>query len=103
MPIDSVPYRYRQTDEDNLRWELSTLEILHGNNHPETLCILSELGVVLINQGRFRSAEEVIRRLVNSYQNENGNNDIERLEALELLGEVLRLQGFYLKPKKIHQ
>ena len=59
-PRSSVQYRYRQADEDRLRQELSTLEMLHGNDdRPETLRILSKLGQVLYDQGRYRSAEEL--------------------------------------------
>lgn len=64
-PAQFVQYRYRQTEEERLRQELSVLAIQHGNDdHPDTLRILSELSEVLISQGRYSSAEEMIRRLV---------------------------------------
>ncbi|OCL06080.1 hypothetical protein AOQ84DRAFT_441071 [Glonium stellatum] len=60
-----VQYRYGQADEDRLRLELSTLEIMHQtDSNPQTLQILSELSDILIGQGRYRSAEEIIRRSV---------------------------------------
>ena len=103
-PRSAVQYRYRQADEERLRQELSTLEMLHENeDHPETLLILSELGQVLKDQGRYRSAEEIIRRLVKARQRVNGDDDINTLNAFDCLGKVLCLQGFYPAAEKIHR
>ncbi|KAF2192654.1 TPR-like protein [Zopfia rhizophila CBS 207.26] len=98
-----VQYRYKQTDEEHLREELSKVEVLYGMSHPKTLDILSELGNVLIDQGRYRSAEETIRRLVEGRRIANGNDDVNVLDALELLGRVLGRQGLYTKAEKLHQ
>jgi Tetratricopeptide repeat len=99
----SVWYRYKQADEERLREELSRTEIVFGISHSETLGILSKLGAVLIVQGRYKSAEEVIRRLVEGRRIVNGNDDVNTLDALDLLGQVLGRQGLYTKAEKIHQ
>ncbi|KAF2267719.1 TPR-like protein [Lojkania enalia] len=98
----SLQYRYRQTDEERLREELLRAETLFGINHTETLDIRSELGEVLMAQGRYKSAEKVIRRLMKGRQTLNGH-DVETLDALELLGQVLAHQGLYAKEEKMHR
>ncbi|OCK87054.1 TPR-like protein [Cenococcum geophilum 1.58] len=103
MTTGSMWYRYKQTDEEHLREKLSSAELLHGTNHSETLGILSKLGNVLIDQGRYKSAEEVIRRLVEGRRDVNGNDDVNTFHALELLGRVLAHQGHYTEAKKLHQ
>ncbi|TKA52018.1 hypothetical protein B0A49_12511 [Cryomyces minteri] len=95
--------RYRQTDEDRLRQELSTLEIRYEDDHPETLRILYKLSEVLIDQGRYSSAEKMIRRLVEARQNVNGSDDNDMNEALDLLGGVLYFQGSYAKAERLHR
>ncbi|OCK86083.1 TPR-like protein [Lepidopterella palustris CBS 459.81] len=102
-PIGSVQHRYRQEDEMRLRQELSILETLHGRDHSETLHTLCELGVVLMDQGRYKSAEELFRRLVVARQKWNGDNNINTLEAFECLGQVLEYQGNYVMAEKMHR
>ncbi|KAF2466286.1 TPR-like protein [Lindgomyces ingoldianus] len=96
-----VPYRYRQKEEERLREELLTAETLFGTYHSGTLGILYQLGEVLIDQGRYKSAEEVIRRLLERRQAISGNDDVNTLNAFELLGQVLRRQGLYAKAEKL--
>uniref|UniRef100_A0A0D2XLU3 Clr5 domain-containing protein n=1 Tax=Fusarium oxysporum (strain Fo5176) TaxID=660025 RepID=A0A0D2XLU3_FUSOF len=93
-------YRYRQADEDRLRSELSVAETLFGSEHVETLDILTMLTNVLLQQGRYKSAEEMIRRAVTGYQKTVGGDDIRTLSALELLGQVLARQGFHRQAAK---
>ncbi|KAL2687644.1 hypothetical protein Neosp_005206 [[Neocosmospora] mangrovei] len=100
---DPPQYRYRQPDEERLREELSRAETMRGTNDSKTLDIILELGVVLMDQGRYKSAEEMARRLVEGRRNASGNNDIETLDALELLGRVLSYQGFYAQAEKLHR
>ncbi|KAH7204599.1 hypothetical protein DER44DRAFT_429573 [Fusarium oxysporum] len=98
--LASKQYRYRQADEDRLRSELSVAETLFGSEDAQTLHILTMLTDVLIQQGRHRSAEEMIRRAVLGYQKTVGGNDIRTLSALELLGQCLGLQGFHRQAAK---
>ncbi|KAF2787012.1 hypothetical protein K505DRAFT_134338, partial [Melanomma pulvis-pyrius CBS 109.77] len=106
-PLDiasgSLQYRYKQAEEMGLREELSRAEILFGTYHSETLGILFKLGAVLIDQGRYKSAEEIVRRLVEGRQIVGGKDDIDTLNALDLLGIVLRHQGLYARAEKLHQ
>ncbi|KAJ3462636.1 hypothetical protein MRS44_007422 [Fusarium solani] len=99
----SLQYRYKQTDEERLREELSRAETMFGTSHSTTLDILFELGDVLMIQGRYKSAEEMARRLVEGRRSVSGNNGIETLDALELLGQVLSRQGFYAQAEKLHR
>lgn len=71
----SLRYRYRRTDEEHLGEELSRAETLFGIGHSEILGILSELGNVLMEQERYKSAEEVIRRLVEGGRTVGGNDE----------------------------
>ncbi|PNP80473.1 hypothetical protein FNYG_06072 [Fusarium nygamai] len=94
-------YRYKQADEDRLRSELFVAEISFGSEHIETIHILRMLAEVLLHQGRFKSAGEMVRRVVTGYQKTVGGDDIRTLDALELLGQVLRNQGFYRQASKL--
>ncbi|EXL56119.1 hypothetical protein FOCG_03815 [Fusarium oxysporum f. sp. radicis-lycopersici 26381] len=94
-------YRYRQADEDRLRSELSVAEILFGPEDARTLHILTMLADILLHQGRYKSAEEMIRRAIVGYQKTVGGDDIRTLDALEFLGQVLRLQGFFRQASKL--
>ncbi|KAG7427486.1 Nephrocystin-3 [Fusarium oxysporum f. sp. raphani] len=94
-------YRYRQADEDRLRSELSVAEILFGREDAQTLHILTVLADILLCQGRYKSAEEMIRRAVVGYQKTVGGDDVRTLDALESLGQVLRLQGFFRQASKL--
>ncbi|SCO78170.1 uncharacterized protein FRV6_02383 [Fusarium oxysporum] len=94
-------YRYRQADEDRLRSELSVAEILFGTEDAQTLHILTMLADILFQQGRYKSAEEMIRRAVTGYQKTVGGDDVRTLDALEFLGQVLRLQGFFRQASKL--
>ncbi|KAH7111912.1 hypothetical protein B0J13DRAFT_659465, partial [Dactylonectria estremocensis] len=100
---DSLQYLYKQTDEERLREELSRAETLFGTSHSKTLDILSKLGEVLMDQGRYKSAEEMVRRLVEGRRSANGNDGVETLDAMGLLGRVLIWQGFYAKAEKLHR
>lgn len=49
---------------------------------------LYELGGVLIDQGRYRAAEDIIRRLVSNYESKHSsssNTNVETLKASDLL------------------
>ncbi|KAF5571876.1 kinesin light chain 2 [Fusarium pseudoanthophilum] len=94
-------YRYKQADEDHLRSELFVAETWFGSEHIETIHILTMLAEVLLRQGRFKSAEEVIRRTVTGYQKTVGGDDIRTLDALELLGQVLNCQGLYCRASRV--
>ncbi|KAL9567793.1 hypothetical protein ACKAV7_008096 [Fusarium commune] len=99
--LASQQYRHRQADEDRLRSELSVAEILFGSEDAQTLHILMMLTDVLIQQGRYKSAEEMIRRAVAGYQKTVGGDDHRTLNALESLGQVLLYQGFYRQAEKL--
>ncbi len=93
--------RYRHHDEVRLRRKLVMLKEQHKHDHPDTLNALHRLGAVLIEQGRYRSAEEVIRELLSKCRQKHGDEHNETAASLSLLGEVLRLQGHFQLAKKI--
>ena len=62
-----------------------------------------DLSVVLIAQGRYKTAEEVIRKLVESHESQSGDDDMDMLKALCLLSQVLASQGLYVKAKRLNQ
>lgn len=100
-PTLSVGFRYRQEDEDRLRRELSSLETRYGKDHPETLPTLSSLAVVLVDQGRLKSAEEMIQRVIIASRKWKGDSDINTLKASIHLGDIWGRQGQYVKAEKI--
>jgi len=67
--------------------------------------MLYELGSVLIDQGRYKAAEDVIRRLIGSYESQRGNdgNDVDTLKVLDLLGRALDCQGLHMKAERLHR
>ncbi|KAF5972154.1 hypothetical protein FBULB1_8876 [Fusarium bulbicola] len=99
--LNSRQYRYKQADEDRLRSELSVAETLFGSEHVETLHMLAMLADVLLQQGRYKSAEEMIRRAIAGYQKTVGGDDIRTLDVLGLLGQVLAYQGLYRQASKL--
>jgi tetratricopeptide (TPR) repeat protein len=100
ISVQATP-RYKQTEEDNLRGELSMRQTFYGAEHAETLTMLSKLAKVLLNQGRYRAAEEMTRKLLRVYSDGNKDNEIGRLKALHLLSDILYRQGNYSDTEKI--
>lgn len=62
-----------------------------------------ELNNILIYQGRYAKAEEVIHRVVKSRQINKGDNDVDTLEALGQLGHLFSIQGLYAKAENLLQ
>ncbi|KAF4445866.1 TPR-like protein [Fusarium austroafricanum] len=93
--------RYRQAEEEILRKDISVAEILFGASHPRTLHLLEKLAEVLMDQGRYKSAEEMVRRAVEGHRNTTGNRSINTLEALQILGNILCCQGLYRQAQKL--
>ncbi|KAF2114628.1 hypothetical protein BDV96DRAFT_647324 [Lophiotrema nucula] len=97
----SLPYRYKQTDEERLREELSRAEIVFGHSHSETLDVLYKLGIVLLEQGRYGSAEKMIRRLVEGRRRIGSH--VDTLNASDLLGRIFHHQGLFGEAEKLHR
>jgi tetratricopeptide (TPR) repeat protein len=95
--------RFRETEEYNLLCDLSAAETTYGTRHQLALSISSKLAGVYLSQGRYSSAERIIRSVLRAYSNANeGEGDeIRRLEALDLLSGVLDCQGFYSEAEKV--
>ncbi|KAF9770240.1 hypothetical protein IL306_012241 [Fusarium sp. DS 682] len=94
-------YRFKQADEDRLRTELSVSETLFGFEHTQTLDILAKLATVLFEQGRFKSAENMIRKALEGYQKIVGGDGIHNLDALDLLASIKFEQGLYRQGEKL--
>ncbi|RAR02066.1 TPR-like protein [Stemphylium lycopersici] len=97
--------RYRADEEERLRNQILIAEMAPLTNPLEVSGMLYELGVVLIGQGRYRAAEDVIRRILGSLENENSGSDheVETLSTWDLLGQLLNFQGFYAKAERLHR
>jgi tetratricopeptide (TPR) repeat protein len=97
--------QYKADEEERLRDRILTAEMTSISNPLEVSGMLYELEKVLIHQGRYRAAEDVIRRLVGSRESENGGSDdgddAETLRAWDLLGQVLDCQGLYAKAERL--
>ncbi|RYP50199.1 hypothetical protein DL768_004220 [Monosporascus sp. mg162] len=56
---EPISHRYRQEDEDRIREDLLTMEMLYGTAHSDTLGALLKLGEVLIDQGRMEQLASI--------------------------------------------
>lgn len=95
------PYRYRQAEEERLLERLKNAEEMFGEEQDETLSILSGLCNVWADQGRYKSAEHHVRRLVGGQKSLNGTRSAQTIDALRLLGKVYGLQGRYAEAKEL--
>ncbi|KAH7061753.1 hypothetical protein BKA63DRAFT_497610 [Paraphoma chrysanthemicola] len=103
IDVDARP-RYTQDKEERLREHIFRAETSIGYSSSESSDKLYDLGVLLIAQGRYKTAEEVIRRLVESHESQSGDGDgdgVDKLKALDLLGQVLGRQGLYIKAERL--
>ncbi|CAG1965214.1 unnamed protein product [Fusarium graminearum] len=97
---EQLPRRYQQDDEDGIRKSLSAAEDLLGINHPQTLQLRIDLGIVLMSQGRYKSAEETARRAIEDCRRLESNSAI-MLGAKVLLIRILDLQGSFHQALKL--
>lgn len=104
MHVDARP-RYRQDEEDCLRDQISRAEMSFVSGAEERSGIFHELGSVFIDQGRYKAAEDVIRKLVESHESQrsNGGDDADTLRALYLLDRVLDCQGLHTTAERLHR
>lgn len=89
---------YRGYEEELLRKQIARAELSPEKNLKEMLRMQRDLGHVLKSQGRYRAAEDLAQRILGSYENHNECDkeyDRDRLDALNLLGEVLYHQGLF--------
>ncbi|KAE8454659.1 hypothetical protein EG329_000282 [Mollisiaceae sp. DMI_Dod_QoI] len=98
----STQSRYRQSEEEQLWEELLWIKFSHGESDSEYLDRSTKIAIVLHEQGRYKSAEELIQRSISAYKLEN-RDDVHKLNALNILGEIFRAQGFYTKAEKVHK
>lgn len=92
--------RYAQADEDRLREELFLTETMFGKPHFEYLEKAIEIGHVLKAQGRYKSAEDMIRQSLLYYRKDN-KDDVHTIKALNLLGQITISQGLYSQAEKL--
>ncbi|KAG5658045.1 hypothetical protein KAF25_006996 [Fusarium avenaceum] len=96
-------HRYMETNEERLREELLVAETTHGASDHQICDILFDLAGVLMEQGRYKSAEEVIRRSLNDNRNPSRHQSVQWLEAMDLLGDVLHRQGLNTQALQLQQ
>lgn len=95
-PVPTQSY-YRYPEEEQLRTDLARVEASFGSGHVETSDILYKLGGILLDQGRYKSAEEIVRKLIEGCRKVHGDEGLATLNAWNLLGVVLRSQGHFSK------
>ncbi|KAI6763923.1 hypothetical protein HG530_007712 [Fusarium avenaceum] len=96
-------HRYREIDEERLWEELSVAETSHGASDHQSSGILFNLAKVLLAQGRYKSAEEVIRRCLNAFPAPSRHQSVQWLEAMDLLGRILSFQGLFPQALQLQQ
>ncbi|ORY12441.1 hypothetical protein BCR34DRAFT_482643 [Clohesyomyces aquaticus] len=99
-PTHPVAFRYKQAEEEQLRKDLSNLESEFGRDHPLNFPALNELGYLLAEQGRYRSAEEVARRLVDGQKRTNAD-PLDLADSFNLLAVIFSSQGLYVKTERL--
>ncbi|KAH7406458.1 hypothetical protein DE146DRAFT_647548 [Phaeosphaeria sp. MPI-PUGE-AT-0046c] len=105
IAMDARP-RYKADEEERLRDQIAQAELSLESNAEERLRMLLNLVDVLIWQGRYRAAEEVLRRLVWSYEDQSKtdeDDDEDKLRVLSYLGELFEYQGLYKKAERLHR
>jgi hypothetical protein len=65
--IEAGP-RYRQDEEERLWEQIFRAEMSAETSYLESPDMLYNLGVLLMTQGRYKTAEEMVRRLVKSHE-----------------------------------
>ena len=102
VPFDQPPGRYKQDEEERVREALSVAESSFGAYHSQTLELRIKLGHILIEQGRYKHAEEIGRRTLEDCEN-NENALIVKFDALQLLSGGLHMQGFCYQSRKLQE
>ncbi|KAL1613665.1 hypothetical protein SLS56_012249 [Neofusicoccum ribis] len=100
--VDVQP-RYREEEEKLLLDQIIEAEMSLESSTLDISGMLYRLGSVLIGQGRYRAAEVVARKLVESHESQSGSgdDDAETLKSWEFLGRVLYCQGLYVKAERL--
>jgi Flp pilus assembly protein TadD len=95
--------RYRGDEEERLRNQIFEAEMSLASSSLGIPDMLYELGGVLVDQGRYKAAEDIIRRLVGGHESDSssGGDNAETLKALDLLGRVLDRQGLHVKAERL--
>ncbi|KAM0207689.1 hypothetical protein ACHAQI_007486 [Fusarium lateritium] len=101
--LETTHHRYKQTEEERLREELSVVENSLGADDSLALVISHELADVLADQGRYKAAEVVIRKGLENYPDPIGHESVQWLDAMNCLGQVLCHQGLYLQALQLQQ
>jgi tetratricopeptide (TPR) repeat protein len=81
--------------EEFLRLSLDVREKMLGQEHPDTLTSVSQLGSVLESQGKYDAAEVLHRRALEGYEKVLGREHPHTLIGVSNLGSVLESQGKY--------
>jgi tetratricopeptide (TPR) repeat protein len=77
-------------------------EIL-GEGHPSTLASMSNLAVVLRDQGKYEQAEEMQRQALGLHETALGKDHPDTLRCMNSLALVLRGQGKYEQAEEMHR
>ncbi len=73
--------------------KLTEQEAALGVDHPETLAIVSEIGVLLLKQGKLKEAEPFVCRALEGWERTLGRDHRNTLTAVGNMGGLLHRQG----------
>ncbi|KAL2073541.1 hypothetical protein VTL71DRAFT_10867 [Oculimacula yallundae] len=97
-----IGFRYRQKEEDALWGELDLMNLEFGEHHPEIRNILLSIAYLLMDQGRYKTAEDLIRQVLRTYSSVD-DEGVDKLYTLSRLAQLLDHQGFHQDAMKIFQ
>jgi tetratricopeptide (TPR) repeat protein len=99
----SVHTSYKKDEEERLLTGLVIADLAIPGNPWEILRMLSDLGEVLLQQGRWKTAADVASRLVEGHKSRlaSSSDDAEMLAALAVLGRARSHQGLLAEAERL--
>ncbi|KAJ3543777.1 hypothetical protein NM208_g3397 [Fusarium decemcellulare] len=94
--------RYQEA-EAMIRRALEARGSVLGQDHPDTLCSMNNLGLVLLYQGMYEEAEVVHRGVLEIRKTTLGSEHPSTLGSMNNLGVVLRSQKRHAEAEAIHR
>ena len=84
-------------------FQFSQMEVLYGQDHPDTLGSMNNLAVVLNNQGKYNEAEKMNRQALVLEETVLGKKHPSTLISMNNLAALLSSQGRYKEAEEMHR
>jgi len=94
-PQDIGGGTYKESEEQRLREDLQTRQLLDGPGDPATMRAVVDLAEVLVERGQLRAAEETIHQALIAHPRTFGLASPGVMQTWCILGKVLNEQGHY--------